>query len=577
VQLGGHLQDSQLSATGSADGVRFVGSARLEGRSPYELKADLDLPDLLRLAPGASAPGLRAQARGTVVARGFLDDADSFRAELRLDPLRGGYGDVTVESREPVRAAIAQGRIVFEPFTLRGAHTEFTLSGAVAGSGALDLAASGALDMRLFGGLFPKVTRLHGRLELSATVAGSFDAPLLVGSGQVRDAGFQVKALPLTLSGASGDLAFSQNRVLFDGVAGAVNGGRAVFRGDLALSRLSLADLRIDAELDEVPVRIPEYLPAVVTGRLSASGKPDATTLTGKLHVVQARYTEKLDLERSMLELRRRPPPPVRVYDKEGEWLRLDVLLVVDGDARIENDVVLGGVKGELVLTGNLAAMGLVGSLSMAEGGRVTFRGNEFGLKHAVVEFTDRHRVNAVVDAQGEAQVREYQVFMSLSGNLWDPKLALTSAPALSQPDLITLLSLGFTTRDAVAGRTVGGAATAAAAQALFSVSGLDEQVKRFMPRAGILRDFSLRITSAYSEGTGQVEPRAEFESRTAAERLRLRYQAPLAGARGQRAQAELKLNQHTSVQYQWDNDNPEVGPGGDHGVDLKLRWEWND
>jgi translocation and assembly module TamB len=153
----------------------------------------------------------------------------------------------------------------------------------------------------------------------------------------------------------------------------------------------------------------------------------------------------------------------------------------------------------------------------------------------------------------------------------------LTSQPALSQQDLVTLLSLGYTARDAAAGAGVTGVATAAAAQALMSASGLDDQVKRFMPRGGPLRDFAVRITSAYSEGSGQVEPRAEFESKVVDDRFRLRYQAPLGGARGQRAQAEMRLSDHTSVQYQWDNDTPGVSAAGDHGVDLKLRWEWND
>ncbi len=85
-----------------------------------------------------------------------------------------------------------------------------------------------------------------------------------------------------------------------------------------------------------------------------------------------------------------------------------------------------------------------------------------------------------------------------------------------------------------------------------------------------------MRITSAYSEYSGVVEPRAEFESWVLRDRLRLRFQAPLGAARGRKAQAELRLGEHTALQYQWDNDNPDYATG-DHGVDLKLRWEWTD
>ncbi len=233
-----------------------------------------------------------------------------------------------------------------------------------------------------------------------------------------------------------------------------------------------------------------------------------------------------------------------------------------------------GPVRGELTLAGTLAAPGIVGSLSMAEGSRARFRGNEFNLSHAVIEFTDRNEIEMGLDVHGQSQVRDYQIFMHAFGPLSAPQLTLTSAPSLSQPDIITLLSLGFTRRDAGAG--VQGVATAAAAQALFSASGLDEQVRRFLPRSQVVRDLSVRITTDYSEASGQVEPRAEFESFLLRDRLRLRYQAPLSGSRGQKAQAELKLGRHTAVQYQWDNDNPDVATG-DHGVDLKLRWEWTD
>ena len=87
----------------------------------------------------------------------------------------------------------------------------------------------------------------------------------------------------------------------------------------------------------------------------------------------------------------------------------------------------------------------------------------------------------------------------------------------------------------------------------------------------------TMRVTSAYSGEARQVEPRAEFESWLVRDRLKLRFQAPLSGARaGQKAQAELRLGDNTAIQYQWDNDNPDV-KAGDHGLDLRLRWEWNE
>ncbi len=92
--------------------------------------------------------------------------------------------------------------------------------------------------------------------------------------------------------------------------------------------------------------------------------------------------------------------------------------------------------------------MGLVGSLALAPGSRATFRGNEFILPRGVVAFTDRRRIQATLDVSGEATVRDYKVFMQIGGSLEDPRVQLTSSPTLSQQDIITLLSLGYTAED---------------------------------------------------------------------------------------------------------------------------------
>lgn len=578
VQAGGTLLEKKLLVTGGAEGISFGGEARLEGRLPFKARAQVALEDAARLLPGKRPPGLRARVAGEATAEGDLEDLEQARANATFSALSLSYTDLRVEAAGPAQLAARGGRIELSPLTLRGANTELVIAGTSAPGGTLDATASGTLDLRLIGGFFPALRRWQGQLALDAHVGGTFDAPVLVGAGRLAEAGFQLRsAVPVAVTAGQGALAFSQNRVLFDGLTALVNGGRATLRGEVELDRLAPARLRVDGTVEDVPVAVIPSLPAVFTGRLEAEGTPEATNVTGRLHVTRARYTQNVNLEGSLLELRRRrPPPPPRAYDRAEEWLRFDIGVAVDGDVRVDNDLVRGPLAGELTLTGTLAAPGVVGSVAMGEGSRVVFRGNDFILTHAVLDFTDRRKVEIALDVTGESQVRDYQVLMRVTGSLYEPQVTLNSIPSLPQQDIITLLSLGFTRRDAAAGAGVQGVATAAAAQAIFSASGLDEQVRRFLPRGGPIRDLSMRITSAYSEETGQVEPRAEFESWILRDRLRLRLQSPLGGARGRKAQAELRLGEHTALQYQWDNDNPDLAPG-DHGLDLKLRWEWND
>ena len=574
VRLDLRTEGEQVQLKAGAAGVELTGQASLVGRVPFRARAALELEDATRLLPGVAPAGLRLRAAGDLSVEGELEDWRAARAEVTLRQLQASYAELRIEATSPAHLSAARGRWELAPLTIQGPNTELTLGGAWLPDGDLDLGASGAFDLRLLSGLIPALRRSAGQLAVEARLSGPPGQPALVGSGKLLDGSFQFKGGTASLTGVSGAVAFSQNRVVFDRLDATVNGGKARLRGEVELARLVPVRVRVEGLLDEVVVAVPAIPPVTLSGRLEADGSPESTTVTGRLHVVRARYTTDVDLQGSLLK--RRPPPPPRVYDRAGEWLHLDVQLAVDGDVRVENDLVRGPLSGELVLTGTLAAPGLVGSLAMGRGGRASFRGNEFDLTHAVLDFTDRSRVVVALDVNGESQVRDYQVFLHVYGPVAQPTVKLTSVPDLPEQDIVTLLSLGFTRRDAGAQAGVGGVATATAAQALLSASGLDEQVKRFLPRGGPIRDLSMRIVTGYSQETGQVEPRAEFESWLLRDRLRLRYQTPLGTGKGRTAQAEVKLGEHTSLQYQWDNDNIDV-PTGDHGLDLKLHWEWTD
>jgi translocation and assembly module TamB len=577
VDAKGVLRGRELTLDAGTAGVNFTARALLEGAMPYEASAEIDVEDLTRFLPGGPPAGLRAQARGRAAAKGNLEEVLESEARLVLDRVRLGYAEFRVSNKDPMVLTVARQRMGVESFTLQGTNTEFSASGSRARDGALDFTAAGTLDLRLLGGLLPAIVRTHGELTVDAAITGTFEDPHIVGGGRLADAGFRLRELPIEFAGMAGDLAFSQNLVLFDKLAATINGAPTQLRGEVGLSSFVPRRIRIEADLDRVPVAIPSWLPTVLSGKLEAFGSLDAMTLAGTLRVMAARYTEPFDLDKRILQVGAAPTAPPRAYDPAGEWLRFDIRFLVDGDARIDNDLVRGQARGELLLTGSLAAIGMTGSLAFLPGARGFYRGNEFLLTRATIDFTERNRLRMVLDVTGEAALKDYRVFLHVYGDLDDLKLQLTSTPTLSQQDIITLLSLGYTSRDATLGSNLGVAAGAAAAQALFSVSGLEQQLRRFVPQTGVFQDVNVRLTSAYSKTSLTVEPRWEFETKALDGQLRIRYQAPLSNqTRGQKAQVEYRLSDRAGIQVQWDNDNTDVS-GGDLGADFKLRWEWND
>jgi len=156
VQLGGTVVGRRLQLTGAADGARFTGEARLEGRFPFKGQAELDLEDAARLWPGGPPQGLKASVQGRAQAEGDLVEPLLARGRVEVDRLSAAYADLKLEGDGPLALSFDRGLVQVERFAVRGVNTEFAVTGAVAPSGALDLQAQGTLDLRLersaFGG-----------------------------------------------------------------------------------------------------------------------------------------------------------------------------------------------------------------------------------------------------------------------------------------------------------------------------------------------------------------------------------------------------------------------------------------
>src|SRR5690606_25524033 len=125
--------------------------------------------------------------------------------------------------------------------------------------------------------------------------------------------------------------------------------------------------------MDGVRTRLPEEIPSTVSGELRLTGVLDNLLLYGNVDVVRARYTTDIEFEKMLLEVRR-TRIDARNFDKQDEWLRFDVTLNVNGDARIDNNLVKTALKGRLKLVGTNARWGLEGTLSAEDGGRAYFR-----------------------------------------------------------------------------------------------------------------------------------------------------------------------------------------------------------
>jgi translocation and assembly module TamB len=554
-------------------GKDFLVDGRMvvQGDMPFAIGVSASTSDLGHYVP--SEPGLSGRLVGELFATGTIDRYLETRGDIGVSALELKRGDFAAQNDGPLALAFSGRAMEIRSFRLKGlAGTRLTATGLKDGEGNLDVSLDGRFDARFledFTSFQETLEQAAGAVQVHATVSGRLDKPTVVGTADLESVRFNVKGYPVSAKAVKGRLEFSQNKLYLAGVEGAVNGGAVVVRGDVEMKDFATNRVDLGAHLDQVQYRYQDA-PATFTGDLHLAGPLTNLLLTGEVDLARLRYTQDLDLETVLKDLRRRHLE-ARSFEKRDEFLRYDVALNVREDARVENNLVRASLKGRLQIVGTNAHMGAIGTLTSLPGGRAFYRDNELLLTRVAIEFTERDRIAELIDLYAEGQVRDYKVMVHAFGPLEEPQVDLTSDPALPRSDVFTLLTLGVTRGDAGGYST--GAGVGVVGETILNIAGLDKRFQRFLPKNSVIRAFNFHISTQYSEVSGIVEPTAQFESRFWTDALKLRLSQPMISGRGRRAQAEYRFDDHTSAQVQWDNESTDSSIG-DLGLDLKLRWE---
>ena len=275
-------------------------------------------------------------------------------------------------------------------------------------------------------------------------------------------------------------------------------------------------------------------------------------------------------------------------YDPALDKIALDLNVIARAPLRIRNNVAeidLGIVGQGVQITGTNQRFGVHGELRAQPRGRVRVLSNEFEVRQLALKFDDPTRIMPYIDASAVTDYQRasaigagsgpsagrngssFRITLRAYGPADDPKLEMSSEPALSQEDISLLLTVGLT--KAEVDQQGSSALTAFAYEAVGAASGADRAVKKVIP----VDDF--RFGSHYSPRTGRTEPNITFGKRIT-EGVRATLTSGIAEDRQLRTTIEVQLNQNSGLQVSYDNINNVSSVGiGNFGADYRLRIEW--
>ena len=548
----GLLRTSSATVTGDLNQVSAKGSA-LDGRASFEIsrplkkdsaelltaKVDIDrfpLEEILGSDPDAK-PGTNS-VTAHLVYSGPAGKPLAGSGKLVVDELRFAQNGVSIGSREPLSASIANGRLDFTNVRLYLDDKRLEIRGAVDQNIGWQTSIVGDWELSQLFLPTDALEQLSGGLGLDLQISGPFAQPRIDGTVALRDASVSFP-LGKTIVGAdqgSAKLLIHGNQIDITDISARVGDGKLSGAG--SISDAFDADKRhtqILAAVDRTRIEPIDNLTMSFTGGLSLEQVGQTPLkIGGKITILDALYEAKIDLIKVIRQLAqyvtgvdtRAAVSPRRIETNKRENIELDLQIQAANDMLIETDIAQAELQGLLTISGSPAKPAVDGKIRSIDG---VFRlgASEFDIILAELTFDSKYQtLDPRVDILAETRVdtaagETQQIGLSVGGSIAAPKVKFTSDSGLAESEIVALFGFG------------GGG---------FSLltKGKEEYTFRELldPRSRVgLRDrlvniagfTEVQVDTALSEDTGEFVPRVRAK-RPLIDEVRFTVQSELAG-----------------------------------------------
>jgi translocation and assembly module TamB len=437
------LQIDSAIPTGELHGhvnVSLAGTYPLSGQVTV---SQVDLDPLIVSALHLTGLTGHSQIVGQFGISGALLQPDTISVDANLTQVSLDYQYIKLQNQGPVELQYGNHEVQVRQANLRGADTDFRVSGFArfAADRALDMRVAGAANLRLFSGFVPHLD-VRGPAQIDASVVGNLSNPRITGHLHVQDASARYGDFPAGLSQLAGDFIFDASRINFTDVTSETGGGRLLLSGSLTYGNGPVS-YDLTARTEQVRVRYPVGMSWLAGGNLRLLGTAQAATLSGHVTVDRLLMSEGFDvtsLIASSAETTSGPratSPFLRnlQFDVQADTTSGAVLEWPSGRFQSEANVRVRGTWDHPILLGNVHLLS----------GEMSMRGNQYRLTRGDINFANPFRADPVLNVEVGTTIQQYEVTVDFTGPASHLTMSYRSDPPLPSSDIITLLALGQT------------------------------------------------------------------------------------------------------------------------------------
>jgi translocation and assembly module TamB len=435
----------------------ITGDGRMEVGGDYPLNAkvrftNLTYSGLSAWTGGAPPGGLDASTDGEIDISGPAARVEDLRGSLELAKLEAHMMppqartkprvNFNLHNEGPVTIALDRSVVTVQNAHITGTDTDLALNGtaALSGARAVNLRANGNVKLEVLEAFGPDIFS-SGSVVLNAAVTGTTAKPAINGRLELQNASFHLLDAPNGISDAKGAIVFTGSEAVVQNITGESGGGKVTLAGFVAYGGPQ-AQFRLQATADRVHVAYPENVTTEADARLTLTGNPARSVLSGNVTVLNVALASQTDIG-SLLGLASKPPTApaantgllggmtfdVRIQTSPGVQFRTSIAQNLQADAN-------------LTLRGTIDNPGMLGRISINQG-EVVFFSNKYTINQGSITFFDPNRVNPTLNMELETSAQGVDVTLTVSGPLDRLKLSYRSDPPLRFDEIVALLATG--------------------------------------------------------------------------------------------------------------------------------------
>ncbi|MBI2608574.1 MAG: translocation/assembly module TamB domain-containing protein [Deltaproteobacteria bacterium] len=506
---------------------------------------------------------------GSILAEGSLESPLVNTLEVKINKFKINLPGYFLESKTPFQVSYKNNELEVGKVYFFGTETEFVFSGKKDKNGTLDFDGKGALNIAFLPLFVKEVERGSGLLNVSFSLKGSAENPLLLGYVRTENSSIRSRTLKQGISNLNLDIKLHNQEIIFEKAIFDLPRGKAKLGGNVLLSKIREPEFNISLELEKGRISFFEDLFSTMSGTLFLEGK-SPFLIRGDLEVSKIEYERYLDWKSNIIPLTKKGEIKVSGENKEPTF-NFDLKIKSISDLEVENNLFQLQGSGVFEIKGNNLNPVILGHFDTQKG-KIFFKDHTFQLGESQLILKDKTKINPFFSFTLSGVIRDYRITIIGQGDLVKYNIQLQSDPPLAQTDIVSLLTLGVLTAE-IQGEEALGTTSFEAATLILS---------QFQEKIAVVARKTLgvqfRLASSYSDTKHAVRPRL-FLSKDLSDRLELSFSSTLDREgifEDKLFNLEWRLNRRLSLLGVWEDEgSQETNQESIFGLDVKYKYEF--